>query len=626
MHLRELLKTEDLTEKNKLLKRAFDALQKPISIDLEEVCAIHILANLSVPLTKLRDATDAKHAKRLLHDLKWLQRSAVTTEYKHSHNLKYPNYINRGVIRLNPIGNMPSGYISSTISTDTRLGWSHNSADINYQIFFGASFEWQNRITTIHELIREENSLFRELLLSAGMFNKDYNYLYKKFKQWTFRQSVTELGAEIRQIRVPYKHSYAAITPVAAHTLQRDIHLALSKEQKKRTIIRFSRPSSVGNLVSNAAGRLFNIHTYPINLNGLHTVKISSLNTRALFDLELLISTRNTLNTSNNKKTISAELRQRVHNFITRWQQQYAKGESTQKSVALFNLYLSKNKSWSRLAYMPEVTKLLHHLFNASAASEDILSENSNGSYLLLPALSVSHANAISSAYSVGLPSLIGIWGFLHAFERNVQEYCDPSFKMGGFSICLHTFSLHERGLIREQEFKSGKVTSPAILPTRQCDLELSLVLKIRSSQQLLSHQIVACLPNSFCQGAINPTIKNISQFKYFQSLFDASLATPHQEGRWLTLPKANETNHDFFNWLKQKSLLIGNVGYHFLEKPIEKKHVINDLPHAFAEPVLAQLETRRLHIDSDEADYVLTLRQTDHAVFLDTWSRHENS
>ncbi|KRS20746.1 hypothetical protein AAY72_12305 [Alishewanella sp. WH16-1] len=164
MHLNELLSIADCSDRNRQLKRAFNGLQNPIAIDGKEVDAIHILANLTCPLTKLKDATDAKNAKLLIHDSSWLDNCANTTQFIHSHNLKYPNYRIQGVIRLQPVGELPIGYLSSAIISDTRLGWSHNSKYINFQLFFGAYFVWQDRTVTIHQLISEHNILFRELL------------------------------------------------------------------------------------------------------------------------------------------------------------------------------------------------------------------------------------------------------------------------------------------------------------------------------------------------------------------------------------------------------------------------------------------------------------------------------
>lgn len=630
MHLNELLSIADLGVKNRQLKRAFNGLQNPIAIDGKEVEAIHILANLTCPLTKLKDATDAKNAKLLIHDSSWLDNCANTTQYIHSHNLKYPNYRIQGVIRLKPIGQLPLGYLSSAIIPDTRLGWSHNSKYINFQLFFGADFVWQEKIVTIHQLISEHNILFRELLFSAGMFKKDYGQLQSAFKKWKFEKTIKVLHEDIRQVRVPYKQEYIALTPVPAHTMQRDIHLVLSKNNVNKTTVSHYRAASVGSLVSAAAGKVFAVNSQPKRLLGPHTIQGKSLQTRELSALESLLNSDQMLLTPNIKQARERDLRNRVQEFLGSWQKLYAPEESIEKCIELFHLYLSKTKSWRHLAYKPEVARVVRPLFTINERREVLavtanIKDNSQEAYLLLPGLLVSNANAMSSAYSLGLPSIIGIWGFLHAFERNVQQQCDPEFKMGGFAICLHQFSLHNRGLTREEELISRKLTTPAILPTRQCDLELSLVIKNRASQPLSSKQIVACLSNTLCQGAIYPAIKNIEKIQIFESLIEAAMAVPNRDGCWLTKAEIN-SEVDLNKWLEQKSLLIGNVGYHFLEQPFKKSNSINELSHCFAEPVLAQLMEKRLHPTSKESDFFWVLRQLDNAVILDSWSNNENS
>ena len=630
MHLNELLSIADCSDRNRQLKRAFNGLQNPIAIDGKEVDAIHILANLTCPLTKLKDATDAKNAKLLIHDSSWLDNCANTTQFIHSHNLKYPNYRIQGVIRLQPVGELPIGYLSSAIISDTRLGWSHNSKYINFQLFFGAYFVWQDRTVTIHQLISEHNILFRELLFSAGMFKKDYGQLQSAFKKWKFEKTIKSLHEDIRQVRVPYKQEYIALTPVPAHTMQRDIHLALSKNNVNKTTVSHSRAASVGSLVSAAAGKVFALNSQPKRLLGPHTIQGKSFQTRELSALESLLNSDQMLLTPNIKQAREKKLRKRVQDFLGSWMQLYAPEKSIDKCIELFHYYLSKTKSWRHLAYNPEVTRVVRSLFTINdvgmpLAKTTTITDNSQYRYLLLPALSVSNANAINSAYSVGLPSIIGIWGFLHAFERNVQQYCVPEFKLDGFAICLHQFSLHNRGLTREEDLKNGKLVTPAILPTRQCDLELSIVIKCRVVKPLSEQQILACLPNTLCQGAIYPAIKNIEHFKMFENLLEAAQATPTRNGCWLTKAEMN-TEVDLNGWLEQKSLLICNVGYHFLEQPTNKTNTINELSHCFAEPVLAQLKEQRLHATSDESDFFWVLRQLDNAVILDSWSNNENS
>lgn len=144
MHLKELLQQQDVRIKNTELKRAFNALSEAVCIDGSEVQAIHILVNLTAKLTDELDVTSQAEARRLLRTQEWFSKCVATIRFRHTHNLKYPDYKNRGVLRLEPLGTLPKGYISSQFCNDrVRLGWSHSSAYINYQLFFCAVFNWQ---------------------------------------------------------------------------------------------------------------------------------------------------------------------------------------------------------------------------------------------------------------------------------------------------------------------------------------------------------------------------------------------------------------------------------------------------------------------------------------------------
>lgn len=624
MHLKELLQQDHVASRNVQLKKAFNALNEPVCIDGIEIQAIHILANLTIKLSDTIDVTSQTEAYRLLRSESWLSKCVDTVKFRHTHNLKYPNYKNRGALRLKPLGNLPSGYLSSQrFKGNNQLGWSQNSADINYQLFFCASFYWQGSLHSIAELIYLKHSDFQNLLHAAGMHKKDYLWIEKALQQISPMQTIHELGSELRQIRLPYQDNYCALSPVPAHGLQREIHLTLKNERRRKCVMTFSRAASVGNLTSAAAGKLFVLKTLPRQLRMKHTREpYYELAADGLLALEQLTQADNLLLTENNRKRLIAEWEQVAQQYIAIWKHRNwfkLSTLDTRELVEWFNAHLSTTQIGRRLAYRPEVTKQLNSLFNRVSEHKFANTEKKKVSqFILLPGIRISGASAVSSAYTVGLPSLMGMWGFLHAFERNIRhQMTDHGFFIDSFALCLHSFSLDERGLTKEGKFDQNRIITPAILPTCFCDLTVSFVLKIRAErQQYASTQLFSCLPNSLCQGSVHPQIDLIKQSGYFESFYQAALMIPEKKGCWLT-PNRRSISDDLSSVLAEPSQLLTTVGYHLLETPTQKLGALDNLPHAFSEPIIGRVNQHHVNFDALEVEFFWKLAVLPNAFLL---------
>ncbi len=625
MQLKELLQLPDVQVRNTELKRAFNALSEGVCIDGLEVQAIHILANLTLKLSDALDVTSATEACNLIKSQDWLSKCLSTVGFRHSHNLKYPDYKNRGVLRLEPIGMLPAGYISSQwCKGHARLGWSHNSGDINYQLFLCASFNWQGGLSCIADLIRDGDSNFKELLFEAGMYKKDVIWLAKELQGIVPRQTLLELGPELRQIRLPYRNAYCAVTPVPSHMLQREIHRALKAEKRHRGIIKHARAASVGDLAAATAGRVFTFRTVPKKLWMWHSLNPKqSLPDTGLLALEQLTRAEQMLLTDNNRKRLVDEWKQEVLNYIDSWIKKYDIPKELTASilVAQFNVHLSKTKIGRELAYQPDVTRLLSQLMSKTSSDYDVSpTTQGNYQYLVLPGIKISGATALSSSYTEGIPSLMGIWGFLHAFERNIQRRTNSrTFQIQSFALCLHQFVLDDRGLIREVKLDGKKLVSPAILPTRYCDFVISFVLKVSKAQlQLEPIQLISCLPNSLCQGAVHPKIDQLQSFLWMNSFYRAVQAMPEKRGRWLA-PDLNFAPSDVETITLTPELLLTTVGYQLLETPTEKTGAVDDMPHAFAEPVLGNVCQRHAGADVLDHEFFWKLAVLPNAFLLGT-------
>jgi hypothetical protein len=141
------------------------------------------------------------------------------------------------------------------------------------------------------------------------MYKKDYQWIEKELQQITQRKTVFELGSELRQIRLPYHKNYCALTPVPAHNLQREIHLALKNERQQKSVAGHARAASVGDLVAAAAGKLFTFKTLPQKLRMRHTLSPSNqLPQEGLTALGQLIQVEQLLLTENIRKKLIVQL------------------------------------------------------------------------------------------------------------------------------------------------------------------------------------------------------------------------------------------------------------------------------------------------------------------------------
>ena len=624
MHLKELLQQQDVRIKNTELKRAFNALSEAVCIDGSEVQAIHILVNLTAKLTDELDVTSQAEARRLLRTQEWFSKCVATIRFRHTHNLKYPDYKNRGVLRLEPLGTLPKGYISSQFCNDrVRLGWSHSSAYINYQLFFCAVFNWQGLDYCVADLIHLEHTIFRDLLIEAGMYKKDFLLVSKELQKIAPTHTLLELGPELRQIKLPYRNGYCVLTPVPSHVLQREIHLALKTERVHRCMIAHTRAASVGDLAASAAGKVFTFRTVPQKLWMWHTAKPKyELPDSGLLALVQLAKTDQMLLTDNNRRRLVEDWKCEALNYIGTWKKAYEiqSGLAVSAIVERFYAHLSKTKIGSKLAYNPDVTKLLNLLVDDAPPSIEASSELSKHQYLLLPSIRVSGAAALSSAYTVGIPSLMGIWGFLHAFERKVQRQANcKTFQIESFAVCLHEFVLDNRGLTKEPNLDGKKLVVPAVLPTRYCDLVLSFVLKIRKPQQQLApEQLISCLPNSLCQGAVHAKVDVLQHILWLDSFYQTAQNIPEKRGRWL-VPDLDFIPSDVKSLASEPNLLLSTVGYQLLETPTDKAGAVDELPHAFAEPVLGSVRQGYVSADAVDSDFFWKLAVLPNAFLLGT-------
>ncbi|TRY33963.1 type I-F CRISPR-associated protein Csy2 [Aliiglaciecola sp. M165] len=606
-----LLNIENHTDRNVAWKKALSPITPPLDVTGNEKLACVVLANLTWKLSLINNVFDSNDARAKLRDKNWIQRCIKTFRYRHTHNLKYPDYRAKGAIRLSPIGVIPKGCFSSSKLISSRLGWSQNSADINYATFLCADFVWQGELLTLGEAIIGENISFTKSLIESGMFKKDLKLIRNELSQIPINQTESEyLSHQLTNLRFP-KHSdgYVCLTPVPSHIVQVAIHSWSVSNFRQSETMYCPRSSSVGSLPACVGGKIKVLKSLPKGLNSKHTKdtqKSSWLTAENLAILHSLSSSRDWLLPENKKKKRYKELVAKLGAMLVRWMsfnrkslEQLLESEFPSKQITqLFHADLSRLKSTDDIAYNPTFIKIVEQEFKIILENEKedypLVIPQQKHTHLVLPGLRVSNANAESCAYLVGLPSMIGIFGFIHNLQRQLDSRFGLSAGFEQFAICMHEYSFHKRGLTKEQvQISKKQLRSPAIIDSRQCDFALSLVIK--TSAILQREEVLAALPQKICGGAVHIPLSELEGINTHHSFESAVNAIPVKNGKWITPSFNSLSTTNFIDFLDKTSvsynLNIACVGYHYLETPFKKNSASDDPVHAFAEPILAGVQ-----------------------------------
>lgn len=592
-----ILDTENSDERNRLLREAFLRPKQLLDVTGNEVQACCALINLTYKQVEKIDLTSLIAAKQCLKDKAWLNRCITQASHLHSHNLKYPDYRAKGSIRLSPIEVMPKGMLSSSVCNFSRLGWANNSADVNHAKLFSSYFLWQGKLLTLAQTLVEENEYFifalNQLGLSKALIKQvinDLSVIPDKHTLWSLEDNSIPL------LRFPYDDSYVHITPVASHEIQYQINQSVAGKYAEK--MKFSRPSSVGSLVSSHGGNLNTILSCPKGLKHTHSKKIQQ---HFHFSEQHISTLRNwwgvgeLLLTENSKKKRVNELNEQINELVSGWlSKQYDQLKNIPDTKSLTHKFISQLSKVRQLSFVYE-PRFIDHIetcFGITSGTAKQSFEDDGSTYITLPSLHITNACAIPCAYLAGLPSLMGVLGFVHHFQRRFNNNTKSHMQIEAFAICLHDFSLHNRGLSKEFTAKSNKsISMPGVVDSRQCDLKLSLILKVSRVRAVTNDELVRALPMKLCDGAVHVPINELSNLSVHSCFSKAQAQLSICHGQWLvdkhkTHP-IREAN-DIVKQLDKVDLVMTHTGYQFLEIPRAKAGSIDGLPHAFTEPVLS--------------------------------------
>jgi CRISPR-associated protein Csy2 len=186
----------------------------------------------------------------------------------------------------------------------------------------------------------------------------------------------------------------------------------------------------------------------------------------------------------------------------------------------------------------------------------------------------------------------MGVYGFIHAFERKLQSRVSTHFS--AFALCLHDYHLQKRGLTKEAVKKSSRaIKLPGIEDGWQCDFTFSLVLKINAEITFDIETILSSLPKRLCRGNVHIKIDDFPYISFLPTFVDAVKHIPNSIGQWLILDSNSqlESVDALLEYAQNKKRLLTCIGYNLLEPPQYRDNSLDKNQHAFCESIIAAVQ-----------------------------------
>ncbi len=585
----------DANERNRAVKRLFSLSTIPFDISAETELAIVALVNLTERLENIEDVFCKESAKIKLLDDAFIKRNINTYQYRHSHNVKFPDYRARGALRLttnNP--QFPKERFHHS------FGYAHNAADINYSTFLCAEFVYKNELLCIGSALVNEHIEIQNLLINLGLPSKVIKLIIIQLQSVPDEQTILNLtGNYLPQVRFPFvDEDYLSITPVISNEMQSKIHQYCTNNFNSSHVFNVERSANVGSLAASTGGKIKLFKSLPKALNSPHTRQDVFWKKNELLNVLIKYqSMSNALMTSNEKALLKNEYFKSLVNNLKYWKIRNIKGKNelnVDGLTQLLNLDLSRHKELSKFSYEPKYSKLfkrvIQHIINNEDKVDNLIEiSDCNESFIVIPNLRVNDANAMSTSCTVGIPSLIGIWGFIHKFERNINQLNNSKIKFDSFALCIHHFGLSKRTPSKELYLRDKqKVLAPGLIDSVECDLSISLVLRVTSEEKFDSSTLQNALPTHLCGGSVHLNLKDLPNLTHVKNFDDSTKLIGTHHGKWL-VPQVYDKGllSEFLEGFKVEKFVLVNTGYIFLEKPNFKQGVLGDLKHTFAESLL---------------------------------------
>jgi len=568
MHLKELLEIQDITERNKLLRRAFSAYTETIDITGCEEFALIILLNLTYRRNQVEDLLDKVLAKKTLNNEDYIGKCINEVEWFHTHNLKYPDIrVSKQTLAVNPPPLHP--HVLSSANYDKIFGWSHDSAKVNVVKLFLSYFKWQDDSYCVAQILVSLPDDWKAAFTSLGMKVKVLLNLCGRVSSVLPEEVIPSfVDRYCRQIRMPYHDGYTAITPVISHSIQSKIQQAAIQKKGSFTKVEFTRPAAVSELVASIGG-FVNALSYPPDVgkshHGLSQSRLFQIqNGKQIFNgnvllkpqfigaLEGIIFNHSALALKQRRQLRVKSIKE-LRNTLSEWfapilewrldiienrvnlidfesindQLEYklvstSDDELPSLVIPLFgslNSMLANIPMMQKYAFHPKLMEplkfalkwLLSNISNEEHAT--IKDDDLPFRYLHLSGIRVFDAQALSNPYCSGIPSLTAVWGMLHHYQRNLNQALGLGVRFTSFSWFIRDYSLVSGKKLPEINLhgtKPNDVKRPGIVDNQYCDLTFDLVVHIDGYQDELlklddePELLKAHFPSNFAGGVMH--------------------------------------------------------------------------------------------------------------------------
>lgn len=547
IHLREHLVTENVSERDQSLRRAFSAYTQAIDVTGCENIALTILLNMTYRKVTVDDLLDKKLAKTTVNNEELINKCIDELHWFHTHNLKYPDI---RVSKQNLAVDSPvlHPYVLSSANYDRAFGWAHDSAKVNLVKLFLSYFIWQGKELCLAEILsssakaKEWKSAFQSIGMPVKLFINVCGRVKGFLPQVTIPNTVDRYST---QVRLPYHNGYVAITPVVSHVVQSKIQQAAINKKGRFSKVGFTRSASVSQLVASLGG-VVNTFDYPPYIykkkyDLSHSLLLQVQKGKPVFNLHVLVKNQfvralNGLIFSGGALTLKQRRQQKlisnkeIRSTLTEWLSPILEwrletldhnNNSTQLDnisdtlefqlltvsdnelsklimpvFALFNTMLSNLPLTQKYAFHPKlmtpfkagVKWLLSSIPNENSTSIDDKKDQCR--YLYLKDIRGFDAQALSNPYCAGIPSLTAVWGMVHRYQRNLNEALGTRIRFTSFSWFIKDYSAVAGKKLPEvslQGVKQNELRRPGIVDNKHCDLVFDLVVHIDGFEEDLS-------------------------------------------------------------------------------------------------------------------------------------------
>lgn len=612
MTLDELLATTKYEELVSSTKRSFRPLSPLIDITNNPMTALTILVNLTEKGISNKNLLDKERCKEKLRDHKWWAAVLKPAQYRHSHNVKFPDIRSTGTIRTVAPDNLPAYFITSSKLPNVGWTYSKDSSDINRCLFFTSEFLWAGQPCCLARALTDSEHPLWSTLKKLGCYEKNKKLAAKLLSQIPGELIDVDLtGNYLSQVSFPDgRDSYLSFSPVASQAMQSCVYQSLEQHYRQTALMGFDRATNMGLLAASCGGRFRLIETKPYIKDKRHhyiSEQPNWLTKEAIQSVEQFLRSEQWLVTHNDKPRNMAIVKSSIRSMVNRWLSSRTNTEalSPAELAEQLNSDIASKRIIKRYAYQPKLTRLFIQLI-ANTGEDNAYKEDrkptTNSQYLLIPELKISGGSAISSSVSVGLFSMMSLYGFIHAFERNMQLVL-TSFTIDSFAICIHDYHLEKRGLTKEpikkakvRKDEQEKIALPAIYDDYQFDSCISLIIKTSESKTIPAEKMVALLPKRFARATIRLSIDGIQEIGAFPKPLPAIQAIKNPLGSWLSFePDFSLTSTDSIVDIatNHNNLWLTVMGYQHLEPPTTKPGSLRDYPHALVENILGFVKPR---------------------------------